>query len=72
MFLTMYKPDERIAFSLSPDDKERLRRIAEAEGRSLANAARRLVLAGLGGRREASSPEPGASPPRRGDANEPC
>ena len=41
---TMDRLDDRVIFSLSTADKDRLRRLAEAEGRPLSNEVRRLVL----------------------------
>jgi plasmid stability protein len=46
--------DEKIFINIAAGDKERLRLLAVADGRSLANEARRLILAGL-----KAKPEPG-------------
>jgi hypothetical protein len=43
----MDRLDDRIIFNVSADVKDRLRRLAEAEGRPLSNEVRRLVLIGL-------------------------
>ena len=43
----MERLDERLFLNLSARDKDRLRQAAIADGRSLANEARRLILAGL-------------------------
>jgi hypothetical protein len=64
--------DGRIFLNLTPRDKERLRQAAVAEGRPLANEARRLILRGLDGEadlvrglaRLMMLPHRGGGPPR--------